>query len=82
LVNYPNPFNNTTIVNYQLSAISIIELAVYNSNGEFVKKLYKGQQCAGVHQIIFNADELNSGVYYIKLKYGSNLKVRKILLVK
>jgi len=82
LANYPNPFNNSTIVNYQLLVNTIINLAVYNSNGEFVKSLYKGQQSAGIHQITFNADDLNSGVYFIKLKYGSNLKAHKILLVK
>jgi len=82
LVNYPNPFNNSTVVNYVLPNNTDVDLAIYNAKGEFVRKLYSGKQNKGEYQISLNADDLNSGVYYIKLKYGSNLKVHKILLVK
>jgi len=82
LANYPNPFNNTTVINYSLSVGNHINLAVYNAKGELVKNLYSGRQYNGLHQITFNADGLNSGVYYIKLNGKNISQTTKCLLVK
>jgi len=82
LVNYPNPFNNSTLVNYVLLAASRVALAVYNAKGELVKNLYQGWQSAGAQQLSFNADGLNSGVYYIKLSGKNITRTTKCLLVK
>jgi len=80
--NYPNPFNNSTVINYALPTAGSINLAIYNAKGELVKNLYTGHQSAGRHASTFNASGLNSGVYYTRLKYGNNTKVHKVLLVK
>ena len=82
LSNYPNPFNNSTIVNYQLATDNFIKLAVYNSKGELVKTLVNGKQSAGNHGVAFSADGLNSGVYYCRLAVDGRSVVSKLVLCK
>lgn len=82
LTNYPNPFNNTTAISYQLPKAAEVELSAYNNKGELVRKLIAGQQNSGAHTVTFDAIGLNSGVYYIRLKYDNTTKTHKVLLVK
>jgi len=82
LQNYPNPFNNTTVINYDLPAATLVKLAVYNAKGELVKTLINAWQGKGLHSTDFNANGLNSGVYFVKLS-GEKMNVnKKILLIK
>lgn len=80
--NYPNPFNPTTTITYAIPDESFVTLKVYNSVGNEVATLMNKTQDAGYHKIIFNGDELSSGVYYAQLKAGSYLKVIKMILLK
>ena len=80
--NYPNPFNPTTTINYALPAEKYISLTIYNSLGNQIKTLVDETQSAGFHRVIFNGDNLSSGVYYAQLKAGNFVKVIKMILVK
>lgn len=80
--NYPNPFNNSTVIDYQILTNDFVKLAVYNAKGELVKNLINATQTAGRHSVTFKADGLNSGVYYIKMQSGRFNSVQKCLLVK
>jgi len=82
LQNYPNPFNNSTIVNYQLAVDGIVKLTVYNSKGEMVKTLLNGVQTAGSHQVKFDGNSLNSGVYFYRLETADKSIVNKMLMLK
>lgn len=82
LGNYPNPFNNSTVINYNLAKTTLIDLAIYNTKGELVKKLFAGQQTVGMHTANFNATGLNSGVYFARLSSGKLIVNKKILLIK
>jgi len=82
MVNYPNPFNNSTVISYTLTTENSIALIVYNAKGELVKSLYEGFQSSGSHNITLNADGLNSGVYYIKLSGKNISQTNKCILVK
>lgn len=66
--NYPNPFNNQTNIEYQIKDSCVVELNVFNSKGEFVKNLVTDKQIKGKYSVVFNASNLNSGVYYYRLK--------------
>lgn len=82
LQNYPNPFNNTTKINYNLPAASRVNLAIYNAKGELVRQLINARQDKGAYSIDFNANGLNSGVYFVKLS-GEKINVnKKLLLIK
>jgi len=80
--NYPNPFNNSTVISYQLANAGLVKLSVYNAKGEIVQNLVNTSQIAGTHNIQFNANGLNSGVYFYRLESVEKSLVGKMLLVK
>lgn len=80
--NYPNPFNPTTTISFTLPANQFVTLKVFNSLGEEISTLVKGNLDQGVHSISFNANGLNSGLYLYRLESGSQVEVRKMMLLK
>ena len=79
---YPNPFNSSTAISYQLLAVSNVNLTIYDITGREVAKLVDGMKSAGEHQVVFDAGDLTSGVYFVRLDAGDFKQTRKILLVK
>jgi len=82
LANYPNPFNPTTTINYELRAANNVRLSVYNAKGELVKSLINGLQSSGKHSTNFDGSTLNSGVYFYKLEAEGVSLVNKMILCK
>ncbi|MCB0306065.1 MAG: T9SS type A sorting domain-containing protein, partial [Calditrichaeota bacterium] len=85
--NYPNPFNPETVINYQLSVVSDVVLAVYNLLGEKVATLVNARQGAGQYQVQWNGrDQLgrqvSSGVYLYRLEAGGLVQSRKMILMR
>ncbi len=82
LENYPNPFNPTTEIEYQIPKEGHVSLIVYNSLGEEIKTLVNENKASGSYKVSFNAENLPSGIYYYKLQSGEFIKVKKMLLLK
>jgi hypothetical protein len=80
--NYPNPFNPVTAIGYQLSAISDVELSIYNLLGQKIATLVSEKQKAGYHQIEWDASGFASGIYYYQLLAGDYMEVKKMILLK
>ncbi len=80
--NFPNPFNVTTAISYQLAAVSQVEMSIYNLLGQRVATLVSGRQQAGAHQVEWDGAEFSSGVYFCRLEAGDFIKVIKLALVK
>ncbi len=80
--NYPNPFNPSTTIKYSLPVGENIQIRVVNILGQLVSILKDGYQSAGQHQIIFNGDNLSSGVYFIQLTAQNKTLTKKIMLLK
>jgi len=85
--NYPNPFNPTTSIAFDLAKTQAISLKIYNVKGQLVRTLISGNQNAGRHQIQWNGkDEQNrnvsSGVYFYKLETKDYQSTRKMLMIK
>ncbi len=80
--NYPNPFNPSTTIGYELPKASYVTLKVYDMLGNEVKTLVNGNEKAGVHEVIFNASELASGVYMYKFNSGNFTTMKKMILLK
>lgn len=80
--NYPNPFNPTTSISYELQNSNFAKLTVYNVRGELIKVLVNGEQSAGNHIISFDGSDLNSGVYFYKLETDGRNSVSKMTLLK
>lgn len=85
--NYPNPFNATTTIQYQLPHEGQIRLTIYNLNGQVVKTLYNGRQKVGTHRITWNGEDdrgkqLASGIYFCRLESGNRILIQKLILMK
>ena len=80
--NYPNPFNPKTVISYQLSENSDVEISVYNSLGQKVEILFSGTKAAGRHNTVWQAENYPSGVYYYQLKTNANILTKKMILMK
>jgi len=80
--NYPNPFNPSTIIKYQLPMSSMVNLKIFNILGQEVATLVNETQAAGKHEVKFTANNLSSGIYFVKISAGSFNKVKKIMLAK
>ena len=74
---YPNPFNPSTIIAYQLPAISHVRLTIYDVLGRQVKLLTDEVEKAGKYQVRFDAGDLASGVYFYTLRAVSEDQARQ-----
>ena len=88
LMNYPNPFNPSTTIEFSIQNDSKIDLSIYNVKGQKIKTLTQKEFTQGSHSIIWNGDDelgnsVSSGVYLYKLKVNDKTElVRKCLLLK
>ena len=82
LGNYPNPFNPTTTIRYQLSSSVEVTMEIYNSLGQQVDIINIGRQSAGTHEINYDATNLSSGIYMVRMQVGNEVQTAKITLVK
>jgi len=80
--NYPNPFNPSTTIRYQLSGQTRVLLDVHDSIGRKVKTLVNEDQDAGVYFVTLNASSLASGVYLLRFVTDSVNDVQKMTLIK
>lgn len=85
--NYPNPFNPSTTIRYEIHTNTDVSINVYNVFGQKVRTLVNGQQSAGYHQVIWDATNDNgvqvaSGVYYYRLETSDFSETKKMLLIK
>jgi|GEM_PF-1135486 len=80
--NYPNPFNPETEISFSLPKEEQVTLSVFNSEGQLVKELMNDKVSAGNHSIDFNAENLNSGIYFYTLETVSTKLSKKMLLIK
>jgi hypothetical protein len=80
--NYPNPFNPGTAISYQLSAVSVVTLKVYDVLGKEVGTLANEVQQPGVHSLRWDGSSFPSGVYFYSLMAGNNFSTKKMLLIK
>jgi len=80
--NYPNPFNPTTTIEFDLPNTSEVTLKVYNILGEEVAKLVSDRLSAGSYSYEWDASNLASGVYLYRLETEGLVKTRKLILMK
>jgi hypothetical protein len=86
-INYPNPFNPSTNIHFNVPEEGRVELSIYNIKGQKVKTVCKEILPAGNHEYIWegknNSDNtVASGIYFIRLNNGEKTKIRKVLLLK
>ncbi|MCX6121649.1 MAG: choice-of-anchor D domain-containing protein [Ignavibacteriales bacterium] len=87
--NYPNPFNPSTTIEYALPHRSIVTVKIYSILGQEIATLINGEQSAGHYQTIWNASNMASGMYLLRISAQpidgdktSFMQVRKMSLMK
>lgn len=80
--NYPNPFNPTTTVTFEVNTMSEVELGLYSINGQFVRDLFKGTLVSGEYNLELDASALSSGIYIIIGRINDKILTHKITLIK
>ena len=85
--NYPNPFNNQTIISYKLNQPGKVSIIIYDIQGRLINSLFQASQSAGIYNITWNGRnnqrlQAPSGIYFIQLSVDDNFQVKKICLIK
>ena len=85
--NYPNPFNPETVIRYQLPVVSEVRLTIFNALGQEIRALVNGRQSPGQKSAVWDGkndlgNQVNSGVYFYKLKADDRVQTKKMLLMR
>jgi len=86
--NYPNPFNPSTTIKYSLPIESNVRIKIFNAIGEVIENLVSETQPAGTHNVVWNAQNQSSGIYYYSFEVTSSdgsqshREMKKIVLLK
>jgi hypothetical protein len=80
--NYPNPFNPSTKIEYTLPTDGYTELKVYDIMGNSITTLVSETKPAGSYDIVFDASNMPSGVYFYTLTSGELISSKKMMLIK
>ncbi|MFC1574406.1 FlgD immunoglobulin-like domain containing protein, partial [Candidatus Latescibacterota bacterium] len=84
---YPNPFNPTTTIDFDLPETSMAALTVYNIAGQKVRELAEGYKSAGMHRVVWDGRDddgnaVSAGIYISRLKAGDVAVTGKMVLVR
>lgn len=82
LDNYPNPFNPTTNIRFNIPSDGHVELVVFDVLGRKVAELVNEFRTQGPHTISFDASSLSSGIYLYQLTVGSDITTKQMTLIK
>ena len=80
--NYPNPFNPSTTITYSIPSGGVVNLTVMNAIGEEIESLVNEYKTEGTHNVVFNAENIPSGIYFYKLESAAFSSVKKMVLLK
>ena len=80
---YPNPFNPVTNIKFTVeSDRAFVELNIIDIQGRLVNKLVQNSYAYGEHEVMFSANTLSSGIYFVQLITEKDIKYSKIVLLK
>ncbi len=80
--NFPNPFNPTTTIRFDLVEPQVVKVTLFNLMGQEVMSLVNGPVEAGIHVITLDAKNLSSGVYFYNIECPAYTEMKKMILIK
>ncbi|MDD5766214.1 MAG: T9SS type A sorting domain-containing protein [Candidatus Marinimicrobia bacterium] len=80
--NFPNPFNPTTRIEFEIAEKAAVNLTVFDIFGHSVKTLVNESKSAGHYSVTFDGSDLSSGIYFYKVVAGNQTMTRKMVLTK
>ena len=79
---YPNPFNPVTNISFTLPSSMQVEVNILDIQGRLVERLTRGMYDYGTHDMVIEAGNLSSGVYFVQLVTDKKVDYQKIMLLK
>jgi hypothetical protein len=80
--NYPNPFNSSTVIKFNLPKKEYVSIVLFDNLGKKVKTILSQILYPGAHQVKLTSDNLSSGIYYYIINARSFKEVKKVILIK
>ncbi len=80
--NYPNPFNPTTNISFTLNEALDVKLEIFDMLGKRISVLTDERMSKGIHNVKFNASNLNSGIYIYRITTNSGTLTKRMVLIK
>ena len=85
--NYPNPFNPSTTINYSIPKDGLVDIAIYDIKGRLVNNLISSFESSGYKTVQWNATNndgspVSAGMYIYSVKFGTNIRNNKMVLLK
>ncbi|MBN2602331.1 MAG: FG-GAP repeat protein [Candidatus Marinimicrobia bacterium] len=83
LTNYPNPFNNSTNIQFYIHQKSQIKISIYDLLGRQIELIEESTYFSGTYTIVWDATGFSSGIYFIKMNIdnGKEIHLKKIMLL-
>lgn len=79
---YPNPFNPTTTIRFELPEPKKVSIKIYNVLGQLVETVVNESYPAGKFEKQWNAKRFASGIYFVQMRAGNFIKTTKVTLLK
>jgi hypothetical protein len=82
LKTYPNPFNPSLSIEYNLDRPSNIVISIYDMNGRLIETVLDAYQTMGSHKLNWTSKNMATGVYIVKLDLGKDIHTKRVVLLK
>ena len=82
LINYPNPFNSGTTIEFSLPKTDFVTLKIYNIFGQEIATIFSGNLATGTYRYHWDASDYASGLYYCRIASGDYQQTNKMILMK
>ena len=79
---YPNPFNPQTHISFSVDKTTFISINIYDINGRLVQNIHDKKTSVGYYQLIWNSENISSGIYFVVLQSEDKVKTHKLMLMK
>ena len=76
---FPNPFYLNSIISLKLPKSGIVNISIYNLQGNLVKEVHDGNLTNGNHEFSIDTSNIPSGIYLLELKTGKHKEVKRII---
>ena len=80
--NYPNPFNPISTIEYGIPYRSHVNISLYDLNGRKIQTMINSIHRAGYYTLTLVSDNLNSGIYLVKIISSNEIRTKKITIIK
>ncbi len=80
--NYPNPFNPTTTIKYQIPERNFVSIKVFDIIGNEIETLVDEEMSPGKYEVKFDGTGISSGIYFYKIAVGNFVETKKMILLK